>query len=371
VSTAARNRASALPVAQVEARAYAIPTDRTPESDGTAVWDATTIVVCEVEAGGVVGTGWTYANAATARFLADELAPFVLGEDALATRGLWARMVGHVRNAGRSGLASYAIAAVDVALWDLRARVLDVPLCDLLGRARDRVPAYGSGGFTSYDERTLCAQLERWARDGFAAVKMKVGRDHAADAQRVRAARAAIGEPCALFVDANGGYDVADAIAAARRFSEHDVTWFEQPVDHRDLEGTRRVRDQAPPGMAIASGEYVTDTAEAPLVAAAVDVLQADATRCGGYTGFLAIDGWCDAARKPLSAHCAPMLHLHVAAAATRLRHVEWFHDHVRIERMLFDGFVEPVGSALTPDRSRPGHGLSFKRRDAERFARP
>jgi L-alanine-DL-glutamate epimerase-like enolase superfamily enzyme len=365
---ATRRRESDVPVERLTARAYRIPTDR-PESDGTFRWESTTMVLVEIEAGGATGTGWTYASAAAVPLIDELLAPAVHGANALDTRAIWAKLGGLVRNVGRPGLASCAIAAVDVALWDLRARLHDVALCDLLGAVRDRVPAYGSGGFTSYDVRALQEQLGGWARDGFAAVKMKVGRDHARDAARVTAARAAIGDRCALFVDGNGGYDVSDAIAMAQRFAADGVTWFEQPVDHRDLAGTRYVREHAPPGMAISSGEYIHDTADAGVIADAVDVLQADATRCGGYTGLLAIDGFCEVRRLPLSTHCAPALHLHAAAACLRLRHMEWFHDHARIEKMLFDGVVLPVDGTLRPDRTRPGHGLTFKHADAQRFA--
>lgn len=358
-----------IPVDDITVSAYTIPTDRTPESDGSAVWNATTLVLVEIDAGGVRGTGWTYETAAAAAIVRDELADIVRGENALDTRAIWNKMTGAVRNAGRSGIASYAIAAVDVALWDLRARLHGVALCDLMGLVRDVVPIYGSGGFTSYDVPALQKQLGGWAAAGMPAVKMKVGRDHTADPSRVAAAREAIGPSCRLFVDGNGGYDVADAIRIAARFADADVTWFEQPVDHNDLAGTRRVREHAPPGMAIASGEYITDTSRAALVADAVDVLQADASRCGGYTGFLAIDGYCEVTRKPLSSHCGPMLHLHVAAASLRLRHMEYFHDHVRIERMLLDGFIEPDGGLLRPDRGRPGHGFTFKHADARSYA--
>ena len=360
---------SNVPIDRVTVSAYKIPTDRSPESDGTAVWNATTLVLVEIEAGGKRGTGWTYENAAAGALIQAELADLVRGENALDTRTVWIKLTSAVRNTGRSGLASYAIAALDIALWDLRAHIYGVALCDLMGLVRADVPIYGSGGFTSYDIPTLREQLGGWAEAGLRAVKMKVGRDHAHDPARVAAARDAIGRDCRLFVDGNGGYDVADAIAMARRFAEFDVTWFEQPVDHNDLAGTRRVREHAPPGMAISSGEYITDTARAAPVADAVDVLQADASRCGGYTGFLAIDGFCEVLRKPLSSHCGPMLHLHVAAAALRLRHMEYFHDHVRIEKLLFDGFIEPVDGMLRPDRSRPGHGLAFRHADAERYA--
>lgn len=362
-------RDSAVPVERITVSAYAIPTDRQPESDGTAVWHATTLVLVEIDAGGKRGTGWTYESAAAAKLIEDDLADLVRAENALDTRAIWLKLTSAVRNAGRSGLASYAIGAIDIALWDLRARIYDVALCDLMGLARAEVPIYGSGGFTSYDVPTLQKQLRDWADSGIEAVKMKVGRDHAADPARVAAARDAIGPNCALFVDGNDGYDVAEAIAIAARFAESNVTWFEQPVDHNDLDGTRRVRDHAPPGMEVASGEYVTDTHRAADVAGAVDVLQADATRCGGYTGFLAIDGYCDVVRKPLSSHCGPMVHLHVAAASLRLRHIEYFHDHVRIEKMLLDGFIEPQSGRLRPDRARPGHGFTFRHADARRYA--
>lgn len=358
-----------VPIERVTLSSYRIPTDRRPESDGTAVWDATTLVLVEIDAGGKRGTGWTYENAAAATLIHDQLAEIVRGENALDTRAIWNKLTQSVRNAGRSGIASYAIGALDIALWDLRARLYDVALCDLMGLVRETVPIYGSGGFTSYDIPTLQAQLGGWASMGIGAVKMKVGRDHAADVARVAAARQAIGPDCRLFVDGNDGYSVEEAIKYAHAFAEHDVTWFEQPVDHNDLAGTARVRLRAPAGMAIASGEYITDTARAALVADAVDVLQADASRCGGYTGFLAIDGFCEVTRKPLSSHCGPMLHLHVAAAALRLRHMEYFHDHVRVEHMLFDGCIEPVEGQLRPDRSRPGHGLSFRHADAATFA--
>ncbi len=357
-----------VPIERLAVSAYRIPTDR-PETDGTASWEATTLVLVELEAGGTRGTGWTYAPAAAAAVVEETLARLVRGSDAFDTRRIWTRMVAAVRNAGRPGIASCAIAAVDVALWDLRARLQETALCDLFGLVRTRVPLYGSGGFTSYDERTLCEQLGGWAEAGFRSVKMKVGRDHRRDPERVAAARRAIGADVELFVDGNGGYDVATAIAIAGRFAEQNVVWFEQPVDHRDLEGTRRVREHAPPGMAISSGEYVYDTADAAHVAPVVDVLQADATRCGGYTGLLAIDGYCEVARMPLSTHCGPSLHLHAGAALLRLRHMEWFHDHARIERMLFDGVVEPENGMLRPDRSRPGHGLTFKHADAQRYA--
>jgi L-alanine-DL-glutamate epimerase-like enolase superfamily enzyme len=288
----------------------------------------------------------------------DRLAPLLQGRDAWSTNERWLDMVRAVRNLGRAGIASMAISAVDNALWDLKGRMLDAPLVDLLGAAREAIPAYGSGGFTSYTTERLAEQLSGWARMGLRAVKMKVGRDAAADVDRERLAREAIGPDVALFVDANGGYTREQAAAQATAFALCDVTWFEEPVSSDDLEGLRLLRDTRPPGMAIAAGEYGYDPLYflRMLQAGSVDAIQADATRCGGITGFLAAAAIADAFGLPLSSHCAPALH------------VAWFHDHVRIEEMLFEGAPNPRGGLLRAQRERPGLGLALRSRDAERF---
>ncbi|XXX82532.1 enolase C-terminal domain-like protein [Sorangium sp. So ce134] len=364
----ARQRA-ALPVERIEVAAYTIPTDR-PESDGTLEWRETTLVVVHASAGGERGLGYTYADAAAARLVADKLAGAVRGRDAMAVPGAWAAMVRSVRNLGRPGVAQTAIAAVDAALWDLKARLLALPLATLLGVARERAPIYGSGGFTSYTEAELAEQLGGWVGEGIPRVKMKVGRDPGADLARVRAARRAVGPDAALFVDANGAYSRKQALAFAERFAGEGVRWFEEPVSSDDLDGLRLLRDRAPAGMDVAAGEYGYDLVyfRRMLDAGAVDVLQADASRCG-ITGFLAAAALCEARSLDLSCHCAPSLHLHPACAVQRLAHIEFFHDHVRIERMLFDGAVAPAAGALAPDLGRPGMGLELRRADAERFA--
>jgi L-alanine-DL-glutamate epimerase-like enolase superfamily enzyme len=253
----------------------------------------------------------------------------------------------------------------------LKARLLDLPLVTLLGAVRDSVPVYGSGGFTSYSLAQLEAQLGGWIAEGITRVKMKIGAHPADDRDRVRAARKAIGSDAELFVDANGAYSRKQALAFADAFAELGVSWFEEPVSSDDLEGLRLLRERAPAGMDIAAGEYGYDLFyfRRMLEAGAVDVLQADATRCAGITGFLRVSALCEARSLPLSAHTAPSLHAHPCCALTPVRHVEYFHDHVRLEHMLFDGALTPVHGALHPDLSRPGLGLELKRSDAERYA--
>jgi L-alanine-DL-glutamate epimerase-like enolase superfamily enzyme len=354
----------------LDVSAYTIPT-ATPESDGTLEWASTTLIVVEASAGGARGLGYGYADSATARLIDETLASVVVGCDAMNVPSAWESMRQAIRNLGRPGISSMAIAAVDAALWDLKGRLLGLPLLVLLGAVRDRIPVYGSGGFTSYSIAQLQEQLGGWAADGIRMVKMKIGRDPDSDIARVRAAREAIGPRVLLFVDANGAYTRKQALNFAAAFAGLDVRWFEEPVSSDDLEGLRLLRDRAPAGMAIAAGEYGYDLPyfRRMLEAEAVDVLQADATRCAGISEFLRVGALCAARSLPLSAHTAPTLHAHLCCALGPASQVEYFYDHARIEQMLFDGALAPVDGLLQPNLSRPGLGLEFKRADAEQYA--
>ncbi|WP_457105658.1 enolase C-terminal domain-like protein [Methylobacterium sp. P5_C11] len=357
-------------IASVRAQAYTVPTDA-PEADGTLAWDRTTIVVVHVEAGGETGMGFSYTDASVAGLIGNTLRAKIDGLSALDLPRANAVLRGAVRNLGRSGLAANAVSALDTALWDLKARLLGLPLARLFGQARASAAIYGSGGFTSYDDRQLHEQLARWVEvDGCGAVKMKVGSEPARDPARMAAAKQAIGD-ATLFIDANGAFTSKAAITFAEAAEEFGVAWFEEPVTSDDPAGLAVVRAAAPPGMEIAAGEYVytLEDMRGLLAAGAVDVAQADVTRCGGYTGFIHAAVLCEAAHLDLSGHCAPALHLPVAVAVPRFRHLEWFHDHVRIERILFDGAPEPRDGSIRPDLSRPGHGLVLKSQDADVYA--
>jgi len=349
---------------------YRVATDY-PESDGTLEWNHTTLVLVEASAGNQRGLGYTYADRATATLIADVLAKEVEGRNAFDISGCWQAMLARVRNLGRPGIAAMAISAVDNALWDLKARLLEIPLVSLLGVVREAVPVYGSGGFTSYSIPQLQKQLARWVEDGIPRVKMKIGRDPLADVERVKAARDAIGPFPELFVDANGAYSRKQALQQAEKFAQPNIQWFEEPVSSDDLEGLHLIRNRAPAAMEIAAGEYGYDCwyFRRMLESEAVDVMQADATRCCGITGFMQAANLCQAHHLPLSAHTAPAIHMHLGCAAIPLRNLEYFHDHVRIERMLFDGVPQPVNGELRPDLSRPGMGMELKRADAARFA--
>jgi L-alanine-DL-glutamate epimerase-like enolase superfamily enzyme len=353
---------SSCPVDRVDVLARTIPTDE-PESDGTLEWDSTTIVVVEAHAGGEVGLGYTYTHDAAARLIEDKLAPLVRGWDVEDVSGAWHQMGRELRNIGRPGLGFMALSAVDIALWDLQARLRGVPLVELFDAQRDEAPVYGSGGFTSYSLERLGSQLAGWVEAEIPRVKMKVGRSPDDDPERLQTARAAIGDDAELYVDANGAFERAEAIAWAGRYGDWGVTWFEEPVSSADIRGLCIVRERALAPLDVAAGEYAFVPADFRnlLEAQAVDCLQIDVTRCGGYTGFLGAAALADEYGVDVSAHCAPQASAHVCCAVPHFRHVEYFHDHVRVEGMLFDGVLEPEHGALRPDHSRPGHGLELK----------
>ncbi|MCA1731465.1 MAG: mandelate racemase [Actinobacteria bacterium] len=356
-------------VERLEVSAYTVPTD-TLESDGTLQWNSTTMILVEAHGGGKSGLGYTYGDVSVGKFIESKLISEAEGTDALSPPVAWAAMQRAIRNAGRPGVGAMAVSAVDVALWDLKARLLDLPLAAVLPRFHDAVPIYGSGGFTSYSLERLQEQLGGWAEEGIPRVKMKVGRHPDQDLHRVTAVREAIGDGVELLVDANGAYSRKQALYWAERFAEDGITYLEEPVTSEDREGLRLLRDHGPGGLAIAAGEYEWTLPQVTDLADCVDILQADVTRCGGITNFLRVDGICKGRTIPFSAHCAPAISAHACCAMETLAHLEYFHDHVRVENMLFEGVLQPEeGGYLRPDLSRPGLGLELKRAQAEQYA--
>jgi L-alanine-DL-glutamate epimerase-like enolase superfamily enzyme len=259
---------------------------------------------------------------------------------------------------------------VDNALWDLKAKLLGLPLCTLLGAVKDEMLLYGSGGFTSYSHVQLEEQFGNWVGMGLKYVKMKIGTHIDKDLERVKVAREVIGIHTGLFVDANGGYTAKQAVNMAQQFEHYNVSWFEEPVASDDLKGLNFIREHVPAAMSVAAGEYGYNLPyfQAMLSSGAVDILQGDATRCGGITGFLKAGYLCEAYQLPYSSHCAPAIHLHAALALPSFYISEYFYDHARIEDMFFDGVVKPVNGSLKPDLSRPGLGLTLKEADANKY---
>lgn len=353
----------------LKVRAFQYPT-ATPESDGTFEWASTTIIVVEAEAADMVGIGYSYADVAAGTLIKQHFIPLLRGKNFLDIPAMWQNMAHQVRNIGFTGVASAAIAAVDIALWDLKAKLLKLPLCNLLGKVKAEIPVYGSGGFTSYTLNELKAHMLTWKENGFDMVKIKIGRNPEKDMERVVLCRETLGDQAALFVDANGAYNVKQALDKAYGFAEYGVTWFEEPVSSDNLEGLRFLRAHFPTAMEIAAGEYGyrTHYFTRMIATGAVDVLQVDATRCGGITGFLRA-GWLAAAfHVPISSHTAPSIHLHPACTFPNFRHLEYFYDHMRLEHHFFEGAVRPKAGILKPNEKEYGLGIALKYADVKQY---
>src|SRR5579872_4206359 len=297
--------ATAARIERVDVSAYEIPTATEQESDGTLVWDSTTLVVVELRAGPHTGLGYTYCDPAAGQLIESKLASIVRESDPLMPQEAWAQMHVQTRQMGHAGIAAMAISAVDIALWDLKAKLLGVCLADALPRFHESVPIYGSGGFCNLTREQLREQVESWVGNGFRSVKIKVGRDARADPGRVEFVRELAGRDVDVMVDANGANTPADGVLWAKRYRELGVSYFEEPVSSQDLQGLALVREHAPPGLAIAAGEYGWNLPyfQQMLDADAVHILQADVTRCGGITNMLRVDGLCKARCLPFSAH--------------------------------------------------------------------
>ncbi len=352
-------------IQKVESSAYILPT-RTPQADGTFAWKDTTLILVQIWAGDEVGTGWTYGSMATAALIRQTMGPMLIGHRVADIARLWADLVISLRNIGRPGIGAMALSAVDCALWDLKARLLELPLHYLLGSVRDRIEVYGSGGFVNYSEDQLRDQLLGWTEKlGLERVKIRVGerwgRQTRRDLARVRFARDVVGPEVELFVVANGAYTIGEASRMAEKLDELDVRWFEEPVSSDDLSGLQRIRSQSCADVAAGGYGFSLDYFRRMCAAEAVDCVQVDVTRCGGITELLRIAAVAAAYNLDISGHGAPYQVAPALAAIPNLRHTEWFCDHVDIEQQLFAGTEDPVEGSLQLSEDSTGHGLSFR----------
>jgi L-alanine-DL-glutamate epimerase-like enolase superfamily enzyme len=355
------------PLTGAQTAVYRFPTPE-PEADGTLRWHATTAVTVTLEAGGHSGLGWTYSSPAAATLVHDTLAAAVHDRDAFDIAGGWQAMHRACRNFGTKGLAMQAISAVDIAWWDLKARLLAVPLAALFGTCRSDVPIYGSGGFTTLTDVELEDQINWWHSVGCTAMKIKIGESWgnniARDLARVGQLRTFAGDGVHLMADANGAYTPGQARRVGAALDELGVVWFEEPVSNDDITGLATVR--AALNCDVTAGEYAADVYDIDALLPVVDCLQLDVTRCGGYTGWLRGAALAQAHNIQVSGHCAPALHVPVALAIPHLRHVEWFADHARLEPLLVDGTPDVHDGALHLNSDCTGHGMTLSRQSAD-----
>lgn len=312
---------------------------------------------------GLEGVGFSYSKRAggPAQYAhAKEVAELLIGEDPSDIPRLYERLLWAGASVGRSGLATQALAALDIALWDLKAKRADLPLAKLIGAHRDSVRTYNtSGGFLSAPLEEVRENAARSLEAGIAGIKIKVGHpDAAVDRARVEAVRETIGEDTPLMVDANQQWDRPAALRMGRWLEQFDLVWIEEPLDAYDVEGHRQLADAL--DTPIATGEMLASVAEHVRLidARACDIIQPDAPRVGGITQFLKLATLADHAGLQLAPHFAMEIHLHLAAAYPRepwVEHFDWLDP-------LFEERLETrEGRMLVPDR--PGLGITLSER--------
>jgi len=306
------------------------------------------------------GVGYSYSKRAGGRGQyahAKEIADDVIGEDPNDIQRIWTKLIWAGASVGRSGLATQAIAAIDIALWDLKAKRAGLPLAKLLGAHRDSVACYNtSGGFLSSSIEEILDNAHASIERGIGGVKIKVGQpDPRIDLSRVEAVRAALSEDVALMVDANQQWDRVAALRIGRQLEAFDLTWIEEPLDAYDAEGHAMLADKL--DTAIATGEMLTSTAEHRrlIERRSVDFIQPDAARVGGITQFLRIMALGEEAGLKLAPHFAMEIHLHLSAAYALdawVEHFEWLEPLFNERLRIADGRMHVP--------ARPGLGFSL-----------
>jgi L-alanine-DL-glutamate epimerase-like enolase superfamily enzyme len=310
---------------------------------------------------GAEGLGYTYTvgagGAAIRALIVRDLAPLLAGADETRIEALWQRMWWGLHYVGRGGPASFAISAIDTALWDLRARRHGLPLWRLLGGHEPRVPAYAGGIDLQFPLERLLRQTEANLQRGFRAIKMKVGRPRLGeDLERVTAMRQLLGPSSPLMVDANMRWSADEAIRASRALAAHDVYWLEEPTLPDDVTGHVRIlRDGALP---IAAGENLHTLAEFERLidAGGVSFPEPDASNCGGVTVWLKVAHLAEARNLPVTSHGVHDLHVHLLAAVPNASYLE-VHGF-GLERFMAEPLPIQDGVAVAPDR--PGHGVEL-----------
>lgn len=352
---------------KLEVKYFEIPTE-TPERDGTLEWLSTGLVTLELYSGSHKGLGYTYADRATASFLVEHALPYLKGKDESQHFLMLDVLKRKYRNLGNAGVTSMALSAVDIALWDLRASVLNISIQNLLGIRRECTPFYGSGFFLDDNSQDLMRQLEKFQNMGIDSFKMKIGDGFNSDISRMKDMRMRIGDEASLFVDANGYYGHKEALELSREMEKFNVSWFEEPISSDDINGLQFLKDRFPFKVNLVAGEYcyqITDVLRL-IESKAVDIIQVDATRCEGVTGAMRASQLAHAYNLPVSTHCAPLLHGNIGLSLENLYISEHFYDHTRIEEKYFTHKGSYIDGAYWPSSDQIGFGWDLNSQTRE-----
>ena len=315
---------------------------------------------------GLEGVGLTYhevGGEATRALICHDIAPRLRRRDPFETEALWNEFFAYLRGVGRKGLTFCAYSAIDIALWDLKGKILGMPLHRLFGGNRREVPVYASGGWTSFSDEQLVADSKAKVEAGYGVIKIKAGveggRNPRRDVRRVCMVREAIGPEVSLIIDANNCWDAATAIQFANNVREYDIMALEEPVFADDIPGLRRFRRGTDIPLATGEHEYTRYGVRDLVLAEAADIVQADGTRVGGITEMLKIGAITQAWNLKFAPHAMEHMHMHLVAALPNALFVERLDIFEGITASVFRGAPVPSRGMLdVPDR--PGLGLNL-----------
>lgn len=313
---------------------------------------------------GTEGLGVGTGNLAIRAVIENNLKDLLIGQDPFNIEKLWNDMFWRVRGYGRKGVAFQALSTVDIGLWDLKAKALGLPLYRLLNPMFEKVPIYGSGGWTNYDEKELVAEQTGYVDRGIPRVKMKVGKDFGQsereDIARLNAVRKAVGDDVEIYVDANNGYYAKQAIRMSRMFEDYDVKWFEEPVIADDIEGLAAISRATTIPVATGEHEYTKYGFKDLIARGAVDIVQPDIGRVGGVTEWMKAAYLAHAFNLPVAPHAVQLVHLHCAMATPNLKVVEYLGSVEKNDDFFYTDYPKPVNGTWAPYPDKPGLGLEL-----------
>ena len=314
---------------------------------------------------GVEGLGVGTGLAAIRNVIEQNLKDLLIGQDPFNIEKLWNDMFWRVRGYGRKGIAFCAISAVDIGLWDLKAKALGVPLYRLLGPYQETVPMYGSGGWTHFTEKELIEEQTGYVARGWPRIKMKVAKDfgqsEAEDLKRLAAVRKAVGDKVEIYLDANNGYYAKQAIRMSRAFEQYNVGWFEEPVLADDIEGLAAISRATNIPVATGEHEYTKYGFKELIARGGADIVQPDVGRVGGVTEWMKVAHLAHAFNLPVAPHAVQLVHLHTACATPNLKVVEYLGVAEEGDKIFYKDIPMPDNKGnWTPFKDKPGLGLEL-----------
>tara|TARA_B100000949_G_scaffold15701_1_gene12208 strand:- start:643 stop:1749 length:1107 start_codon:yes stop_codon:yes gene_type:complete len=312
----------------------------------------------------IEGLGMTYASPGVIDVIENSLKSELVGKDPLDIEQLWNDMYWKVRGYGRKGIAFCAISAIDIGLWDLKGKYVNLPLYKLLGAYTDSVPVYGSGGWTNFSEKELLEEMTRYVSDGIPRVKMKVGKDFGSsereDIERVAAVRKIVGDDVSIYIDANNGYYRKQAIYMAKEFEQFQVGWFEEPLIPDDIDGMAEISKATSIPIATGEHEYTKYGFRDLISRGGADIVQPDIGRVGGVTEWMKVAHLAHSFNLPVAPHALQLAHLHVACATPNLKVVEYMNVSLEGDKLWYVDFPKQKNGYWSPFHDKPGLGLEL-----------